>query len=190
MFFWHPKTFIMDLDTLADPRVIQFLQLGIVTGRIIVPLPPATDAPPGYVAQRAKENIQRLQQIKGIKVKTCPAINTVNDLLKVARKHRAMVITIKPEIKAAANGLPVVTTLDIFDLLRPGYLPGTVLKVKIAKKGKEKNEGIAYLEGGIKVVVENAGNELGKEIEVVVQGSIDTDIGQVLFARPRFIELR
>lgn len=187
MLFFHQKTFVVDLDTLADPRVVQFFSLGLVSGRLLLPQP--SDSESGYVVQRAKENIIRVKQIPGLKLKLCPDVKTIEDLLRVAKRHRATIITIRPEIKVAANGLPVITTGEIFELFRPGYLPGTVIRVKVNKRGKEKNEGIGYLEGGIKVVVENGGNAVGQELEVVIQGGIDTDVGQVLFAKPRFVEL-
>ncbi|MEO0068076.1 MAG: TRAM domain-containing protein [candidate division WOR-3 bacterium] len=187
MLFPRQKTFILDIDTLADPRVVQFLSLGLVNGRLILPQP--THAELDYVVQRAKENLNRVKQIPGLKVKLCPEIKTVEDMLRLAKKYRATIITIRPEVKAAADGLPVITTREICELFRPSYLPGTVIRVKVSKRGKERNEGIGYLEGGIKVVVENGGNAVGQEVEVVIQGGIDTEVGQVLFAKLRFEEV-
>ncbi len=191
MFFWKkPKTFIIDLDTLSDPRIIKFLQLGILQGKLLLPQPESRGEETDYAIQRAKEHIEQLNKINGLELKIIPDILTNQDLLNIARKHRATIITIKPELKTSANGLVVVTTTELFELFRPSYLPGTVIKVKVTKKGKERNEGIGYLEGGIKVVVENAGNAVGQELEAVVQGAINTDVGQVVFAKPRFSELQ
>lgn len=190
MIFHRAKTFILDLDTLADPKVVQFLGLGIVTGLVLVPEPPEPKAEDDYVARRAKENLERLKGIKGLKVKTHPKITNVAELVQTARAKKATIITNRPDVKSAADGISVVTTLELFNIFRPSYLPGAILKVKITKRGRENNEGIGYLEGGIKVVVENSGGEVGKELEVVVKGSIDTDVGQVLFAQPRFLEVK
>ncbi len=190
MFFSRPKTFVMDINTLADPRVIQFLKTGLVTGRIIVPEPEQPKGENDHLNRRALENLNSLRNTPGIKLKTCPGIKTITDLIALARKNRATIITTRIDLKSQANGLPVVTTLELFELFRPAYLPGTVLRVRISKRGKERNEGIGYLEGGIKVVVENGGSNVGNEIEVVIKGSIDTDVGQVLFAQPRFQEIK
>lgn len=190
MFFIRPKTFILDLDTLSDPRVVEFLRLGLVYGKVLVPEPSCAGVPNEITVQRAKENLKRLKELKGLEVRLCPDIKTAEDLLQIARRQRATIITTHNALKSAANGVTVVTTTDIFNLLRPDYLPGMVLKVKITKQGKEKGEGIGYLEGGIKVVVEDAGSAVGQEMEVVVQGCISTDVGQVVFARPRFTEVR
>jgi uncharacterized protein YacL len=188
MLFQKLKTFIIDLDTLADPRIIKFLQLGLLNGKLLLPEPRGLTGEPDYTVQRAKEHIEQLKQIPGLKLKIL-AMPTINDLLTIARKHRATLITIRPELKNMTNGLTVITTAELFELFRPSYLPGTVLKVKITKRGKERNEGIGYLDGGIKVVVENGGSAVGQEIEVIIQGGIDTDVGQVIFAKPRFVEL-
>lgn len=188
MLFQKARTFIIDLDTLSDPRIIKFFQLGLLSGKLILPEPKPSVDEPSYAIERAKEHIEQLKQIRGLRLKIL-SIPTVNDLMNIARKYRATLITIRPELKNRTNGLLVITTGELFELFRPSFLPGTVLKVKIIKRGKERNEGIGYLDGGIKVVVENGGNAVGQEIEVVIQGGIDTDVGQVVFAKPRFVEL-
>ena len=84
-----------------------------------------------------------------------------------------------------------VTLLDkLYELLKPVYLPGTELLIKIVKRGKEAGEGIGYLEGGIKVVVENGAGLVGKNADVVIQGALDTAVGRVVFAKPRYTEVR
>ncbi|MGB9742314.1 MAG: TRAM domain-containing protein [candidate division WOR-3 bacterium] len=188
MLFQKAKTFIIDLNTLADPRIVRFLQLGLLNGKLLLPELKTLTGEPEYTVQRAREHIEQLKQIRGLKLKTLP-MPTVKELLNIARKYGATLITIRPELKPAANGITVITTAELFELFRPSYLPGTVLKVKITKRGKERNEGIGYLDGGIKVVVENGGSAVGQEIEVIIQGGIDTDVGQVVFAKPRFVEL-
>ncbi len=190
MLFVRPKTFILDLDTLSDPRVVDFLRLGLIYGKIIVPQPLEEASSENLVVQRAKENLERLKEIPGLRLQPCPNLKTTEDLVRLARRHRATIITTRQSLKSAADGITVVTTTEIFTLFRPNYLPGMVLKVKITKQGKERGEGIGYLEGGVKVVVEGGGFTVGEEIEVVVQGGITTDIGQVVFARPRFSEVR
>lgn len=199
MFFVRPKTFVLDRDTLADPKIVQFFTLGIVTGQILVPeIAPQPQGrragrTPGeendLVALRARENLERLKKVKGLKIKTCPGIKNITDLIQTARAKKATILTIRPDVKSAANGVTVISAAELFSLFRPSYLPGTVLRIKITKKGKERNEGIGYLEGGVKVVVENCGQDIGKEIEVVVKGALDTDVGQVIFAQPRFVTL-
>jgi uncharacterized protein YacL len=191
MLFGAKKTYVMDLDTMSDPRIAEFLSLGLVLGQFLLPEPPPlTDADNDHRSRRAQETVDRLKAIKGITVKLDRKLVTREGLLAALRKNKATLITASADLKAAASPLPAVLTLDIYQLFKPTYLPGTELKVRIAKKGKEKNEGIGYLEGGIKVVVEHGASALGSEIEVVISGALDTDVGRVVFARPRFAEVR
>lgn len=189
MLFSKPKNFIIDVDTLSDPRIVKFFQFGIVTGNLLIPEPEKQTDGSAYSVQRAREHLEQLKRIPNLKLKLLP-IKTLDELIKTAQKYRATLITIRSDLKKAADGFPVITAAELYELFRPSYLPGTVLKVKISKRGKDRNEGIGYLEGGIKVVVENGGNAVGQEIEVIIQGGIDTDVGQVLFAKPKFIELQ
>jgi uncharacterized protein YacL len=183
MLFGAKKTFVIDYDTLGDPRIAEFLALGLIAGRVLVPEPPQpSDAANDHAVRRAWETIDRLKGIKDLTVKL--------DKTLMTRKNKATLITTSPELKAACGELPCVTATQIYMLFKPAYLPGTAIKLKIAKKGKEKDEGIGYLEGGIKVVVENAAHLVGSELEVVIQGALDTDVGQVVFAKPRFTEVR
>jgi uncharacterized protein YacL len=188
MLFGPKQAFIIDYDTLADPRIAAFLSLGLVTGRFLVPDVPATKADNDHLHRRAREAIDKLRQVKGITLKLDRTLRDRDKLLAAAQKNKAVLITTDPELKAALRG-SAVSASDIYNLFKPQYLPGTELKVRIAKKGKEKNEGIGYLEGGIKVVVEDAAAAVGSDLEVVIQGALDTDVGRVVFAKPRFTEL-
>ncbi len=191
MLFRKAKTFIVDFDTLADPRIAQFMALGLVNGTLLVPEPPkpAGSDDADHRTRRAWETIEALRKIKGITVKLDRKLLERDTLVAALRRHKATLLTMVPELKAACNGLPVVVLSEIHNLFKPQFLPGAELRVKVAKKGKEKNEGIGYLDGGVKVVIANAGDIVGRDIEVVVQGTLDTSVGRVVFARPKFVEV-
>jgi len=189
MLFRKTRTFVVDLDTVADARIVRLVELGFVSGRLLLPDPKATDSGDHRVC-RAREAIERLRRVSGVTVKLDPALADRDKLIAAVKRHRATLITLSSELKAACEGLPAIAYADIYNLFKPSYLPGTNLRVRIAKRGKEKDEGIAHLEGGIKVVVENAAAAVGSDLEVVVVGTLDTEVGQVVFARPRFTEVR
>lgn len=186
MLFRKTKTFIIDYDTLADPRIAQFLALGLVNGTFLLPEPAA---PADHRAERARETVEALRKVKGITVKLDAKLRDRAALTAALRKHKATLLTTNPELKASGDGQPVVVLTEIYNLFKPQFLPGAEVRVKVAKKGKEKNEGIAYLDGGIKLVIENASELVGRDIEVVVQGNLDTAVGRVVFARPKFVEI-
>jgi len=192
MLFWKAKKYVLDLATLADPNVVRFLELGIVSGRFILPEPPqqAGTEEETQQADRARENVERLRRVKGINVRLEPGLLETAGLTAALRRHKATLITSSPELKRSCDGLPAVSTDDIYELFRPVYLAGDRLRLRVVRPGKEKDEGIGYLDGGVKVVVENAAGQMGKEIDVIVKGGLDTDVGRVIFARPRFSEVK
>ena len=67
--------------------------------------------------------------------------------------------------------------------MRSHYFPGERLKVTILKEGKEPGQGVGYLEDGTMVVVDEAIEHRGKEVQVVVTQAIQTQVGRLLFAR-------
>jgi uncharacterized protein YacL len=192
MLFSRPRNFVIDLETVADPRVVRFLEFGLVAGRFTVPEPPARaeSEEAKHLADRAREGIERLRKIKGVTVRLDPGLADRDRLAAALRKHKATLITANPGYRAAFEGLPVVTTTDIYELFKPVHLSGNQVLVRVSKRGKEKDEGIGFLEGGVKVVVEGGVEFLGQEIEVVVQGALETDGGRIIFARPRFTEVK
>ena len=188
MLFGPKKTYIIDYDTLADPRVSGFLALGLLCGRLLLPEPPVR-GDDDHANRRARETVETLKAVDGLTLKFDDSLMTRAGLLAAQKKHKALLITTSAELKAAVGPAMAVAASDIYNLFKPQYLPGTELKIRIAKKGKEKNEGIGYLEGGIKVVVDNGAAAVGSDMEVVIQGALDTDVGRVVFAKPRFTEL-
>jgi len=192
MLFGHKKTYVIDYETLTDPRIAEFVAFGLMPGKLLLPEPerPTDKGGNDHAKRRAWETIERLKTVSGVTIKLDRTLLKKDALLAAVKKHKATLVTGNPELKTAAGAGNAITTGEIYNLFRPTYLPGTELRVRIAKKGKESDEGIGYLEGGIKVVVTGAANAVGQEIEVVIQGGLDTDVGRVVFAKPRFAEVR
>lgn len=192
MLFGSKKTYVIDYETLTDPRIAEFVSFGLMQGKLIIPEPehPSDKGGNDHAKRRAWETIERLKSVPGVTLKLDKTLLKRDALLAAVKKNKATLVTGDPELKAAVGAGNAVTTAEIYNLFRPTYLPGTEMKVRIAKKGKEADEGIGYLEGGIKVVVTGASNAVGQELEVVIQGGLDTDVGRVVFAKPRFAEVK
>jgi uncharacterized protein YacL len=192
MLFGTKKTYVIDYETLTNPRIGEFISFGLMQGKLLLPEPERPSGKGGndHAKRRAWETIEKLKTVSGVTVKLDKNLLKKEALLAAVRKHKATLVTADPELKASAGAGSAITTAEIYNLFRPTYLPGTELRVRITKKGKEANEGIGYLEGGIKVVVSGASNAVGTEIDVVIQGGLDTDVGRVVFAKPRFAEVK
>lgn len=182
------RTYIIDFATLADGRVVGLAKSGLLSGRVIVPDIEACREANATLVERARSTLEELGRVRNLKVQVAGSALEPEELLKTARKHKAQIITVTPELKR--DSVPVTVLDDVFEMLKPVYLPGTELVIKIVKRGKEADEGIGYLEGGIKVVVEQGAGLVGKEADVVIQGALDTQVGRVVFAKPKYTEVR
>jgi Integral membrane protein (PIN domain superfamily) len=79
----------------------------------------------------------------------------------------------------------VLNINELASVLKPVVLPGETLGLFIVKEGKEYNQGVAYLDDGTMVVIENARKYIGKSVEVVVTSVLQTTAGRMIFAKPK-----
>ena len=84
---------------------------------------------------------------------------------------------------AQLRGVPVLNINELANSLKPVVLPGEIMKVFILKEGKEYNQGVAYLDDGTMVVVDNARKMISKTIDVVVTSVLQTTAGKMIFGR-------
>jgi uncharacterized protein YacL len=84
---------------------------------------------------------------------------------------------------AQLQGVEVLNINELANSLKPIVLPGEVMKVFILKEGKEYNQGVAYLDDGTMVVVDNARKMIGKTIEIAVTSVLQTTAGKMIFGK-------
>lgn len=199
------KTYILDGTILADGRIVPLIEKELFTGKFILVSQPiyqlkskASNNEPSYVT-RINENIERIKQATKGKATVQRRQLHKDEFLKLAKKHNATIILLDEKDKAVlmteaspttVKAIKIITLNEIYEILKPDYLPGTEIKVVVSKKGKEVDEGIGYLDGGIKVVIAGGAKAMGKELEVVVQGSIETSVGKLIFAKPKYVEVK
>jgi uncharacterized protein YacL len=107
-------------------------------------------------------------------------------LVKLAQEMNAGLITTDYNLNKVAS-VQQVSVLNINDLakaIRPTYLPGDDIEIKVLKEGKEPSQGIGYLNDGTMVVVEEGNEFIGDDLVVVVTGALQTSAGRMIFARP------
>jgi len=81
------------------------------------------------------------------------------------------------------NHVIILPVDDLSNAIKPTYLPGEKINVKIIKEGKEKEQGIAYLNDGTMIVVDGARKMTNKRIDVIVTNVLQTDAGRMIFTR-------
>jgi uncharacterized protein YacL len=109
-------------------------------------------------------------------------------LIELARALQGKIVTNDFNLNKVAQlrGVEVLNINELANSLKPVVLPGEIMKVFILKEGKEYNQGVAYLDDGTMVVVDNARKMIGRTIDVVVTSVLQTTAGKMIFGR--FIE--
>ncbi|MEO0409888.1 MAG: PIN/TRAM domain-containing protein [Cyanobacteria bacterium P01_A01_bin.135] len=194
---------ILDTSSIIDGRISELLDTGFLEGQLLVPqfvlqeLQQVADASNDQKRVRGRRGLDILQQMQANypeRIAIHPAdyddIPTVDaKLVRFGQEINGVLLTTDYNLNKVAS-LQQVTVLNINDLaqsLRPSYLPGDNLNLKILKQGKEPAQGVGYLDDGTMVVVEEGSDYLGDDLEVVVTGALQTSAGRMIFAKPESV---
>uniref|UniRef100_A0A7V3ZV51 TRAM domain-containing protein n=1 Tax=candidate division WOR-3 bacterium TaxID=2052148 RepID=A0A7V3ZV51_UNCW3 len=186
MFFKKERNIIIDYKSLEDPRILNFLKLNLLDGNILV----CEDVSEIGDKSLILENLEKLKALFPKRLKIIKGKFNKEKLHQLAKKDNSLILTANPVLKDEEGRVRVVTIDDIYSATKPIFLPGSLINVKIMKKGKDADEGIGYLDGGIKVVVDGGAKYVGKELECEVIGTMETQIGKVVFAKIKYKEIR
>jgi uncharacterized protein YacL len=195
------STKIIDTSCIIDGRIEQILDTGFVEGQILVPqfvlqelqqLADASNDQKRIRGRRGLDILNRIQEEFPEQIIIHPAdyedMSAVDaKLIRLAQEINAMLLTNDYNLSKVAN-LQKVMILNINDLaqaMRPLYLPGDALELKILKQGKEPSQGVGYLEDGTMVVVEEGKDFVGGEARVIVTSALQTSAGRMVFAKPQ-----
>jgi uncharacterized protein YacL len=107
-------------------------------------------------------------------------------LVILARQMRALILTNDYNLNRVAElqGVTVLNINDLANAVKSVLLPGEALNVNIIQEGREANQGVAYLDDGTMVVVEDGRDRLNTQVNVVVTKVLQTSAGRMIFARP------
>jgi uncharacterized protein YacL len=194
------STKVIDTSCIIDGRIEELLTTGFIEGQILVPqfvlqeLQTLADAGNDLKRIRGRRGLDILNRMKDsfpdriiIHPINYQDINTVDaKLVRFASEIQATLLTNDYNLSKVAN-LQKVIVLNVNDLaqaIRPIYLPGDSLEVKIVKEGKEPAQGIGYLDDGTMVVVEEGSKYVGGELRIVVTSALQTSAGRMIFAKP------
>ena len=108
-----------------------------------------------------------------------------SEIVELARNLGGRVITNEPTLVkiAGVRGVPALNVNDIAVALRPSYVPGDMIDVKIVKQGEEPSQGVGFLDDGTMVVVEHGREMIGRSTNVSVTSTLQTSAGRLVFAR-------
>jgi uncharacterized protein YacL len=188
-----------DSSALVDGRIVALAEAGFIDGLVVVPqfvlnelqtVADTADPLRRNRGRRGLDSVAQLRKVSGIEVEISPEefadFRGVDlKLIEAARARQAQIVTTDFNLGklAQAQGVRVLNVNEIASVLRPVVLQGETLRVSIAKEGKESAQGLAYLEDGTMVVVENANRQIGKTIDIVVTGVVQSVTGKMIFGR-------
>jgi uncharacterized protein YacL len=192
---------ILDTSVIIDGRIAEVCEAGFLDGTFLIPqfilqeLQYIADSPDSLKRARGRRGLDilhRVQKMAHITVKITdedfPKIKEVDaKLVALARVHDAKVITNDFNLNKVAElqGVTVLNINELANALKPVVLPGETMRIFVIKEGKEYNQGVAYLDDGTMVVVENGRKLIGKNSEVTVTSVLQTTAGRMIFSKPK-----
>jgi len=193
---------ILDTSVIIDGRIADVCDTGFVDGTLVIPqfvlkelqlVADSGDSLKRNRGRRGLDILQKIQKMAGVEVTISdvdfPEVKEVDlKLIELARSLQGKIVTNDFNLNKVAQlrGVEVLNVNELANSLKPVVLPGEIMKVFILKEGKEYNQGVAYLDDGTMVVVDNARKMISKTIDIVVTSVLQTTAGKMIFGR--FIE--
>lgn len=191
---------ILDTSVIIDGRVADIAETGFLAGTLVIPqfvlrelqqIADSADSIKRNRGRRGLDILQRLQKKKGsyeivISEADFPDVREVDHkLIELAKQIEGKIVTNDFNLNKVAQlrGVSVLNINELANALKPVVLPGEIMRVFVLKEGKEYNQGVAYLDDGTMVVVDNARRMIGKNVDVSVTSVLQTTAGKMIFGR-------
>jgi uncharacterized protein YacL len=190
---------ILDTSVIIDGRIADIAETGFLDGVIVVPqfvlrelqlVADSADSLKRNRGRRGLDILARLQKMANLNIQIVeddfPGVREVDlKLIELAKLFEAKIMTNDFNLNKVAQlqGVEVLNINELANSLKPIVLPGEVMRVFILKEGKEYNQGVAYLDDGTMVVVDNARKMMGKNVDVSVTSVLQTTAGKMIFGK-------
>jgi uncharacterized protein YacL len=190
---------ILDTSVIIDGRIADICDTGFMDGPLLLPqfvlrelqlVADSTDPQKRNRGRRGLDVMQRIQKTASVQVQIVeedfPQVREVDlKLIELAKKIEGKILTNDFNLNKVAQlqRVPVLNINELANALKPVVLPGEVMRVFILKEGKEYNQGVAYLDDGTMVVVDNAKKMISKTIDISVTSVLQTTAGKMIFGK-------
>ncbi|WP_417851004.1 PIN/TRAM domain-containing protein [Thalassoglobus sp.] len=190
---------VLDSSALIDGRIADLIDTNIVETQFIVPsfilqevqdIADSQDKIRKSRGRRGLDVLKRLQQDPKVEIKVHETIEdrekTVDQkLVDLCIEINGRLVTNDVNLNklAGVQGVDVVNLNDVANALKPRFIPGEQLRIRIIKDGEGQGQGIGYLDDGTMVVVENGTREMGKEVDTVVTSVLQNSAGRMIFSK-------
>ena len=192
---------LLDTSVIIDGRIADICETGFLEGTLLIPvfvleelqhIADSADALKRVRGRRGLDILQKIRQESRMKVKITeedfediPEVDS--KLVQLAQQVGGKIITNDFNLNKVAQlrGVEVLNINALSNAVKPVVIPGENMQVSIVKSGKEAGQGVAYLEDGTMIVVENGNRYMGENIEVEVTSALQTAAGRMIFAKPK-----
>ncbi|MFA6600378.1 MAG: PIN domain-containing protein [Candidatus Omnitrophota bacterium] len=191
---------LLDTSVIIDGRIADICTTHFLSGKLVLPrfvlkeLQLISDSSDPLKRNRGRRGLDVLNRIKAksnvqvrINEMDFPELVTVDaKLVKMGQVLNARVFTNDFNLNKVAElqGVKVLNINELANALKPIVMPGELMQVKILKEGKEHDQGVAYLDDGTMVVVDNSRRRIGQTFNVVITSVLQTQAGRMIFAKP------
>ena len=198
------RPLILDSSALIDGRITDIAETRMIDAQMIVPsfilkevqdIADSTDKSRRIRGRRGLDVLAKLQNIAHAEVSVREADETKGKsvdqrLVNLSKILAGRIVTNDFNLNKVANvqGVDVINLNDMASALRPRYLPGDRLRVKVQREGESYGQGVGYLDDGTMVVCEQSQDLIGKDIDAVVTSVLQSSAGRMIFARPESAE--
>jgi uncharacterized protein YacL len=190
---------VLDTSVIIDGRIADVCEAHFLEGTLVIPrfvlreLQLVADSADSLKRQRGRrglEVLQRIQKMPHLEVEiTEEDFAQIPDvdmkLIELARRHDGTIVTNDYNLNKVATlqGIEVLNVNQLANALKPVVLPGESMRVFILREGKEYNQGVAYLDDGTMVVVDNAKKVINRTVDITVTSVHQTTAGKMIFGR-------
>ena len=190
---------ILDTSVIIDGRIADIAETGFLDGTIVIPqfvlrelqlVADSADSMKRNRGRRGLDILQRVQKMAHLNVQILeddfPHVRDVDmKLIELAKVYDCKIVTNDFNLNKMAqlHGVEVLNINELANALKPIVLPGETMRVFILKEGKEYNQGVAYLDDGTMVVVDNAKRLISKTIDITITSVLQTTAGKMIFGR-------
>ncbi len=190
---------ILDTSVIIDGRIADIAETGFLDGILVIPqfvlrelqlVADSADSMKRNRGRRGLDILQRIQKMAELNVQILeddfPHVRDVDmKLIELAKLYDCKIVTNDFNLNKVAqlHGVDVLNINELANALKPIVLPGETMRVFILKEGKEYNQGVAYLDDGTMVVVDNAKKMISKTIDITVTSVLQTTAGKMIFGR-------
>lgn len=195
----YRKYKILDTSVIIDGRILDVIRSGFLEGVFVISfyvlkelqhIADSSDSLKRVRGRRGLDILNALQKEEGVTVKMdeheIPESDEVDmKLVHLAKKLDGAVITNDYNLNKVAEfqNVPVLNINELANTVKPVVIPGETMRVLIVKEGTERSQGVAYLDDGTMVVVEEGKHHINEQLDVIVTSSLQTNAGRMIFAK-------